>query len=146
MKLPCFREMRISGMKCHDRATRCFSAASSDYRGRRCWRISCRGKCGARAGQDAAEKREVPGHSEGRPALRELQAVPTTIGLQSRGWNYFPARLVHGLYEGLGARRAGHYPMRKKRQDHARSSHRGRGTRLGTYPGETIRVSTPCGL
>jgi hypothetical protein len=56
----------------------------------------------ARAGQDAAENREVPRHSEGRPALRELQAVPTTIGLQSRGWNYFPARLVHGLCEGLG--------------------------------------------
>src|SRR5215469_13934979 len=91
-------------MKCHDRATRCFSTASSDYHGRRCWRINCRGKCGARAGQDAAEKREVPRHSEGRTALRELQAVPTTISLQSRGWNYFPARLVHGLYEGLVAR------------------------------------------
>jgi len=35
------------------------------------------------------------------------------------------------------ARRAGHNPMRKKRQDRARSPHRGWGTRFGTYPGET---------
>jgi hypothetical protein len=41
-----------------------------------------------------------------------------------------------GEQHGSRARRARHYPLRKKRQDLARSFHRGWGTRFGTYPGD----------